>query len=155
MLTAAQLAEIERAMEDEHRRDREALERLKRFLKNGSNGGAKEARTAFAMASASADDDEGSSQTIIGKVEEVIFADPEKRWTVPGMVSHLANSGFKFAAKKPDATMGLVFHKLQRRGKVRIVRRGAGRTPNVYRANIQQPKEDRPDFSLESERAAS
>jgi len=146
-LTAAQLSAIEASMEEEHRRDREALARLKRYAtKSGTNGRAPLATVEHL----DGDDDIDSSPTIIAKVERVMTGDPEKKWTVPSMLTYLQLINFPLAAKKPAATLGLVFKKLQRRGRIRIVRRGAGRNPHVWRGNT--PQEGESEISGKSER---
>jgi hypothetical protein len=153
MLDANQLATIESAMAEEHRKDREALQRLKRFLPpNGSNGRVTQVLT---IASDGTVEESEEPQTIIDKVEQVMQADPSKRWTVPAMVTYLKQINFPLAAKKPQATMGLVFAKLVgKRRTIRVVKRGAGRNPNVFRA-VQPQQEGASDNHSQSERAAS
>lgn len=159
MLDANQIAAMEKAMDEEHRRDREALQRLKRFLPTGSSGsnghdapividrsGETEARPWEDI-----DFVEADPETIIGRVETIMMSDPEKRWTVPSMVAHLKTIGFPLEAKKPQATMGLVFAKLRKRHKIRLVRRGSGRNPNTYRGEQAITSENAP----QNERAAS
>jgi len=147
MPNADQLAEMEQSMMEEHRKDREALDRLKRFLpKNGS--GPQFAPVGPALSTEDNEDEE--SLTIIAKVEEVMTADLDKKWTVPKMVAHLKTIAFPLVAKKPASTMGLVFKRLQKRGRIRIVKRGAGRNPNVWRANL--PTEGDSDSSAQNER---
>jgi hypothetical protein len=140
MLSADQIANIEAAMEDEHRRDREALQRLKRFLPtNGNSNGksvAERVRAAQAAPSlpllGNGTDEDVEIGSIIGTVEKVMFENPTQRWTVPGMVGHLQQTGFPLEAQKPERTMGLIFRKLAKRGRIQIVRKGSGRRPNVY-----------------------
>jgi hypothetical protein len=152
MLDANQLAAIEDAMAEEHRRDREALQRLKRFLPpNGSSGRVTQVLTIHKDVDSEESDD---PQTIIDKVEQIMQADPAKKWTVPGMLVHLQQIGFPLAAKKPQATLGLVFAKLvNKRRTIRLFKRGAGRNPNVFRAIPLQ--EGASDNHSQSERAAS
>ena len=133
MVTEKELSEIERRMEEEHRKDREALQRLKRFLHQGT------APAPIEHVDAEYIDVEDKAQTIIGKVEDVFASDIAKRWTIHNMVVFLKSQKFPLVAQKPDATMGLIFSKLQKRGKIRIVRKGSGRLPNIYRATV--PKE--------------
>jgi hypothetical protein len=137
MLDATQIGAIEAAMEAEHAKDREALARLKRFLpnKNGAKNGNSHNQETLQLIH----DDPDGADTLIGRVESVLFADPEKRWTVPTMIEHLRSIGVQFEAKRPDATMGLIFSKLKGRYKVRIVKRGSGRRPHVYKAEVNPP----------------
>lgn len=159
MFDANQVAAIESAMEEEHRKDREALQRLKRFLpSNGSNG-----RVPMIVIDRSEDSEinyanaveTGDPLTIIDKVEEIMQGDPNKKWTVPAMVAYLQQINFPLVAKKPQATMGLVFGKLARTRKTIVrVRKGSGRNPHTYRAIPRAHQEDASESST-NERAAS
>ena len=148
MLTATQVAEIEKRMEDEHRKDREALSRLKRFLDTNSNGNGP-------TVTAVPDDDPSDSaqypDTIIGKISAVMQADPTYRWTVPAMHNHLRSIKYPLLAQKPEATIGITIKKLQKRKKIMLVRQGAGRRPNVYRWRTDS--KDVTQEGSESERA--
>jgi len=153
MLNADQITALERAMAEEHKRDIEALERLKRFIKPSSNGhkpdmslhdrvkaaANTEARTQLALSNGEDDVSGEQPSTIIGKVVELLNRDVAKGWTVSGVVAQMKAEGFQLNAKKPDATVGLVFQKLVKREIARITHRGAGRDPHVYKA---VPKED-------------
>jgi len=127
---------MEQAMQEEHRQDLEALERLKRYLHNGGGGGAQEQagrlhsldRAAFGLD----DDEETETSTLTGKVEEVFNQNPTARWTVPKMLHYLREIRFELKAQKPQASVGLIFQKLRKRGSIRIVKRGSGRSPNIY-----------------------
>ena len=143
MLDAKQLASIEATMEEEHKKDREALQRLKRFLPNvnGHSSGFRETTgqvklPVHVLVPVVNDDDDAVTGTIIGKVESILMADPTEKWTVPRMLSFLRESGFQLEAQKPERTIGLVFRKLMKRGKVRLLKKGSGRIPNVYRAVV-------------------
>jgi hypothetical protein len=151
MLQADQIAAIERAMAEEHRKDLEALERLKRFLpKNGHEPSLRE-RIAHAnkqqpqqtlMLPASENEGAGTT-TIIGLVEAILREDADKGWTVPFMLKELTERrNIEMQSKKPEATLGLIFQKLVQRGHAKLVRRGAGRIPHVYRGILQEvPKQ--------------
>jgi hypothetical protein len=162
MLNPDQIAEMEKAMLEEHRKDREALDRLKRFIpKNSSPAKDDQVDAEYADVEAlrprqraielEANDDL-APHTIIGKVESVMLADTTKRWTVPVMLQLLKGEKFPLAAQKPESTLGLVFAKLHKRGKIRLVRRGGGRTPNVYRGQLPTQEGDS-DSGAKSERA--
>jgi hypothetical protein len=160
MLNTNQILAIEAAMEEEHRRDRDALQRLKRFLPtNGAgrtpglierpNGHAHEAPLFDEVT-----DNTAEPETIIDKVEQIMQSDITKRWTIPLMLAHLQEIKFPLAAKKPESTLGLVFVKLLRkRRSIRIVKRGGGRIPNVFKA--VSPQERNNEQTLQNERAAS
>jgi len=128
LLTALQLAEIEKSMQEEHRKDREAFARLTRFL--NANGDAP-------LSATKPDDDPSDSsqypQTIIATMERIMRSDTTRKWTVPTMLSHLRSERVRLGSKTPDATLGYNFRKLVKRGKVRLIRQGVGRSPSIYR----------------------
>src|ERR1019366_5411681 len=133
MLSTNQLADMEQAIIEEHRRDREALERLKRFLPQNGNG---------RKAAVNVDvEDQSSQDTIIGRVRELLKADPNKGWTVPNVIAHLKATGYTFAAKTPASTLGLTFAKLVKKKEARIAKRGSGRVPHVYKAAKEKEEE--------------
>ena len=148
MVTALQVAEFEKSMQELHRKDREALAWLKKRFLN-QNGDAP-------LAATEPDDDASDSsqypQTIIATMERVMRSDPTRKWTVPTMLAHLRSEKVPFGGKTPDATLGYNFRKLVTRGKVRCVRPGAGRSPSVYRWKTES-KEASTNTSPESERA--
>lgn len=156
MFTADQLADMERAIEEEYRKDREAIERLKRYLQPRANGTPQR----VPLNSFARDDDDDNevinAKTIIGRMSEIIAENLDQKWTVPIMVGRLRKENFPLHAKKPDATIALAFKKLRKRGKVKLIRQGMGRTPSVYKG-ISQTQQDvlRELDSIESERAAS
>jgi hypothetical protein len=165
MLNADQISAIETAMEEEHRRDREALQRLKRFLPFSGNGSGSRVPTFVIDHTNEATESEvldfvdaqEEQQTIIDKVEQIMQADTHKKWSVPLMIAHLKSINFTLQAKKPEATMGLVFGKLAKKRKTIVrVRRGSGRTPNLYRGVPREHQEDASDSNdSKNERAAS
>lgn len=68
-----------------------------------------------------------------------MLKDVNKGWTVPSMLEELTErQGITLWAKKPAATLGLIFVKLKKRGIIRIARRGAGRIPHIYKGVAQQ-----------------
>jgi hypothetical protein len=139
MLSMNQVAEMERAMEDEHRRDREALDRLKRFLprvSSNGNGHGAAASSVDSQDTTAQDDSEAEvkTDTLIGRVRQLLKNDPSKGWTVPSVIEHLEAGGYTFAAKAPESSLGLTFAKLVRKKEARITRRGSGRIPHVYKA---------------------
>lgn len=144
--TPEQLSEVERRMEEEHRKDREALLRLKRFLDLG------EQTSVITIHREEDSSNVDDTPTIISKVESVFADDFTRKWTVPTMIAHLRHEGFPLVAQKPEATMGQVFARLQQRGVIRLVRRGAGRRPNIFKA-VAQTKEEEKSEASQSERA--
>ena len=167
MFNPNQIAAIETAMAEEHRLDREALRRLKRFLPVSSNNDGhapltlhrseqSEAEDRRSLEELIADAEEDAPRTIIDTVEQVMLANTSQKWSVPSMIAHLKSAGFKLQAKKPEATMGLVFQKLAKKRKTIVrVRRGSGRTPNLYRAIPREHQEDSSSSDIQNERAAS
>ena len=135
---------MERVIDQEYLRAKAALQTLRKYFEQGSSSHVS-SMVIYPTIPESADVDveyvdvEDNPQSIIGKVDAVMNADPTKKWTVASMIAYLQHSGFSLAAKKPEATMGLVFTKLRNRGKIRIVRRGSGRNPNVYRGALNPP----------------
>ena len=165
MFDANQIVAIETAMEEEHRRDREALQRLKRFLPLNGNGSGSHVSTFVIDRTNEATESEvldfvdaagNEPQTIIDTVEQIMHSDPHKKWSVPLMVAYLKNIKFPLEAKKPEATMGLVFAKLMKKRKTIVrVRRGSGRTPNLFRGIPREHQEDASNSDAQNERAAS
>lgn len=154
MHNADQLAEMEKSMREEHRKDLEALERLKRFLPASSISAQKPEPGATPGSNQQLELEEGLAPTsIIGKVESVMIADTDREWTVPQMLSQLRKDKFPMLAKAPLSTLGLTFTKLTRRGKIKLVRRGYGRNPNVYRGIVPQSLSGDSDMGRKSERA--
>jgi hypothetical protein len=153
MHTFDQIAAMEKNMLEEHRKDREALERLKRFLpKDGDNPKTGETVQSPDPAPLLQLDEGLAPNTIIGKVESVMIADTTRRWTIQLMLQQLKHDNFPLAAQKPESTLGLVFAKLHRRKRIKLVRRGGGRTPNVYQG-ILPIQEGDSDLLPKSERA--
>lgn len=135
MLDAKQLAAIELAMAEEHRRDKEALDRMKRFIRGGDSPQQRPLSLApSTFVRDEEDEDDSGEGSIRSKVAEVFDANPDRRWTIPQMVAYLNEIGFTLKAQRPEATMYGVFQRLRERGRIRIVRRGTGRTPHTYRS---------------------
>lgn len=148
MLSASQLAEVEQRMEEEHRKDREALIRLKRFLNTDGHSGP-------VIAPMEEEDEHGSPypDSIIGKVTILLQTDPLRKWTVPEIVTQLRSERFPLTAKKPESTIGLTLRKLHKRGLIKIVRKSSGHNPSVYRWKTEA-KEATSQQGSEGERAA-
>ena len=133
-MDAQELAQVERAMEEEHRRDREALERLKRFLHPGKNGNSVHAATAAKSASGKDDAETAAVYTIISRVAEIMTANPSRKWSGPQMLDEVRSAGSPVSAQRPLSTINRVFRKLVKRRVIRRVRTGKGTTPHLYRA---------------------
>lgn len=136
MLTPDQIVEMEQAMEEEHRKDRDALHRLKRFLPEQRNGHSKQTPQPMAPASQKETAAAGT-ETLIGRMEAIMQQDLNRVWTVPAMMEHLKQLGVPLGGNTPEKSVGLNFVKLVQRGKAELFRKGAGRIPNLYKGRLQ------------------
>ncbi len=158
MFTPEQLAAMEQEMAEEHRKDIEALQRLKRF----AHPSAKATRPAIPIAEAPtlftppkppsepgpaeepaeeiAEVEDGGNEgdinqpTIMSKIVEVLGSEPNRQFTVWEFIKTAERQGYKFAAKKPESSVSLAFAKLLRREKIRRIHKGSGRSPHIYKA---------------------
>ena len=137
VLSDDQIRKLEEEMREEHRRDLEALERLKRFLPGASNNHRQLSLSHEALGVENGDEEYSGS--IKGKIEEVMSADPNKKWTVPKMLDHLRHLHFPLHAKKPQVSIGTAFGRLySKEKKITLLRKGSGRIPNVYCWRVDQ-----------------
>jgi len=142
-MDAKQIAAIELAMAEEHKRDKEALDRLKRFIGNGATGtnghSSKALPVQFEIPQVEdMVDDVINNGTIRSRVAEVFAADPERRWTIPTMLQYLKSVNYPLHAQKPEVTLSGAFRRLNEIGKIKRVRRGHGRNPHVYKAITEE-----------------
>jgi hypothetical protein len=133
-MDAQELEVIERRMRDEHRLDREALERLKRFQHPSKNGRTSTPARSTKPASGKDDAETAVVYTIITKVAEIMTADATRTWNGPQMVEKLAAEGMPITAKRPVPAVTRAFRKLVKRGIVRRTKKGVGTIPSAYRA---------------------
>ena len=123
-----QIAAMERQMQEEHRKDVDALERLKRFLP--SNGlGATSQVTAQSVIPLVPEEDTPLKDAI----SDIMDNDPTVRWTNTKMLKYLTDVGFKLNAKQPIYSVGQATQRLLDSEKIKLVRKGAGSTPNIFR----------------------
>jgi hypothetical protein len=169
MSESIDLDAVEKKIQEEFLRAKDALQTLRKYFNNNGNGsenGSSSRIPPIAMTRAPeivpavnadfADAEDGETQSIIDKVEEVMRADPSKKWTVPSMVAYLKYIHFPLAAKKPAATMGLVFAKLAyKRETIRMVKKGSGRNPNWFKGNPIQVEAMPTTEDSQNEQAAS
>jgi len=134
-MDATQITALERQMLEEHKKDLEALARLKRFLPtNGSAPTVDERQMALPVLGRLDEDlDEAPVKSLRGTIERIVNADPSVRWTTQKMVFHLQGIRFPLRAKKPIYSVGQSMQILANRGAIRLVRRGVGAAPNIYR----------------------
>jgi hypothetical protein len=129
------------ALEAELRRDLEAIERVRRLmaLKNGSlSPDSRQYTLPGAIAPGESDDglESTNASSLSGTIERIVNSDATVRWTTPKMLVHLQQIGFPLRAKKPIYSIGQAMQKLASRGDIRIVRRGAGNSPNIYKGKV-------------------
>jgi len=139
-LTAEQLNEIRARMEEEHRLDHEALERLMRFLPQVQNGHAETKPTHIPV-----DNTMAPETSMLGSIERILSEGSNRTWTVQQIKQALTARGYKLQAKSPEASIGVAMKKLFDRDRVTIVRRGSGREPNIYQWS--KPDTRSPEFS--------
>jgi hypothetical protein len=137
MLDRAQLEEIRTAMETEHQRDREALERLMRFLPPNGVSPHFEVRTGSAAATTYGPSERPVS--ILGGIEWILESNPNRTWTVRKIHDELLKRGYSLEAKNPIATIGVAVKKLCDRDRVKVLRRGSGREPSIYQFLQKEP----------------
>ncbi|MBV9745306.1 MAG: hypothetical protein JO099_16210 [Acidobacteriia bacterium] len=132
------------ALKEELRKDLEALERVERLIasKNGALLRPDDRQFALPMnvqvddrntLTDETDEDLGPRTSLRGKIAEIINSDPQVRWTTPKMLIHLQSIDFPLHAKKPIYSIGQSMQKLAEKGVIRIVRRGVGNQPNIYK----------------------
>jgi hypothetical protein len=126
MLTESQIQEIRSRMQEEHRRDIEALERLMRFLPVSAQPNGKQA---FPPA---ADNGMAPEDSVLGGIERILRDHANRTWTSQQIRAELERRGFGLKAKNPMATISVALKKLEDRDKATVVMRGSGREPNRY-----------------------
>jgi len=146
MFTPDQLKQVRAKMEEEHRRDIEALERVARFLPGSPrpvpDPPERPASTPEPSSFAPAD-------STLGMMERLLWRYPSRTWTIQQLKSEMEKQGYTFKAQQPIASMGVAIKKLSDRGKVTVVMRGSGRVPNVYQWKVVDTRSE--EFSLEGE----
>jgi hypothetical protein len=127
------------ALEQDLRRDLEAIERVKKMMafKNGSLSAPDERQ--IPLMTLEQDIPETAnladipSTSLRGTIQSIMCADPSVRWTVQKMVAHLASTGFDLKAQKPVFSVGQAMKKLAESNRIKLVRRGSGSEPHIYR----------------------
>jgi hypothetical protein len=84
------------------------------------------------------DDEEGDSDTLIGRIQNLFVSDPEKRWTVSKIEQAVKSQGYKFQGAKASTSIHTTLSKLKLRKVVRTVKHGKGSKPSVYAAEKQE-----------------
>jgi hypothetical protein len=161
-LTREQLDSIEQSVRDgmrrlqeeqaEYKRDLDAIDRLKtRYLpQNGNGHGPKPSEPVVPVWPTVATQPAPPApvvrrtpdqmtlppfQTVIAMQEHIMKADPTKEWTAPEMYRRLLDAGASFNGDNAVKSVALNMSRLMDRGKLALVRRGAGKIPHVYKWN--------------------
>jgi hypothetical protein len=136
------------ALKEELKKDLEALERVERLIafKNGSLSAPTEDRQLhLGIATVKpvrgiddADEDAEGTPTISlkAKIAEIINHDHAAKWTTQRMLNHLVEIHFPLKAKKPVYSIGQSLNSLVTAGKIRLVRKGSGSEPNIYKGKL-------------------
>lgn len=139
VLNRNDLLSMKAAMEEEHRKDREALERLLRYLPtattNGlpANGAARADTPREAPRKRTAQlpllDPAGLKPTI----EKIMQTHPDKDWSSGSLLVELEKLGAKPKAIRPEASVGQAIRALLEEEKIILSKKGSGRIPHQYR----------------------
>jgi hypothetical protein len=124
-MDAQQFAKLEEEMLAEHQRELEMLRHLKERFVHGRNGSSASTRVGATVPRTT---ENRAKITIIDNVARIMITDPGQHWDAPSMKAHLYKAGMTVKA----TTINRVFRKLVKRGTIRRVRKGEGRTPNIY-----------------------
>lgn len=134
------------AMEEELKKDLDALTRVRRIMESrrketqhSSTGpglpvGAALINNGIAHGETNTLEDAFGS-SLIARVAEIIDKDPRTQWTTQLVLTQLEQTGFPLRAKKPVYSVGQAINKLVEQGRIRMLKKGAGRIPNLYVAN--------------------
>jgi hypothetical protein len=149
MVTSREHFEImKRAMEEEHNKDLAALERLQRFLPTAEASSSNSGEDAIGrinppIQEQDADQEELESDerpTLIGTVLAVVQSKPGISVTSRNVLAALESQGFPLVGdeRRRLTSIGQALSKLAERdpAPIRVVRRGKGKAPNVYRAVV-------------------
>ena len=126
-----QVAAMEKQMLEEHRKDVEALERLKRFLPSNSSGVTSQGKTVLHEPVTPLIPEEDTPLKYA--IRDIMNNDPNVRWTNSKMLKYLKEIRFTLNAKQPIYSIGQATQKLLNTGEIKLLMKGAGSTPNVFR----------------------
>jgi hypothetical protein len=143
-------------MEEEHQKDREAFERLLRFLPDDEEeevegvgvraDSESDEETAehveamldlarrgrMARARAQTRDFHPSEKSILSQIESIMRDNSDRTWNVRQLVGELSSQGVALVAARPETTVSVALKKLHDRGKITLVAPGTGRKPHTY-----------------------
>jgi hypothetical protein len=131
------------ALEEELKRDLEAIARVRHLMaiKNGSLSAPDSRQLNLAIGgkmNTSDEEDEAPVPSLRGTIEKLINSDPNVRWTTQKVLLHLQQTGFPLKAQKPIYSIGQALQNLVEKGAIRLVRRGTGSAPNLYKGKSQE-----------------
>lgn len=95
--------------------------------------------TAQKVASSPADEAKLTEASLIDAVELAVFSQPGRKWRAEDIHNYLSEHDYPFGAKSPEVrrtSINVSLKRLQERGRVAVVRKGRGRRPGLYRAQI-------------------
>jgi hypothetical protein len=124
-------------LKEELRRDLEALERVERLMaaKNGIVAPVDDKQLPLHVADEY--DTEAPVDSLRGTIESIINSDPNARWTTQKVLARLKEMKYDLRAKQPIYSVGQTLNVLVKKGRIRIARKGAGSSPNIYKGKIQ------------------
>ncbi len=132
MLQADEISGIEKRMREEHARDLEALEGLKRLRKylperdNLPKSGATTPTTPRT-------NEQGVRSGLKGVIRDIVSTqDPTRRWTRTSVAKALDDIGFEVRAKDKDAAINQSLRTLVNRGELSLISQGSGSALSVY-----------------------
>lgn len=139
MLDERQIAEMERRMREEHQKDLEALERLKKYLpsesaKNGAPTRIPASRIPASRIPRKVRAVGGGGRTGLTKEVLAIITEGEqgRQWTRGDIKQELDRRGFAIRAKDDIAAVNQALKSLVARGEIQLLEQGSGSRPSVY-----------------------
>ena len=149
------VVELEQQMLEEHRKDLEALTRLKRFLPSNDNVGGQETSTIITeppshSTIASLVPEEGTPLKYA--IRDILNNDPSVKWINKKILQYLLDVGFELKAQKPIYSIGQATQQLLGSGEIKLVKKGFGSTPNILRGLTlieQVAREEAEDLDVE------
>ncbi len=128
-----QILEIKRRMEQEHRLDLEALDRLLRFLPDASNG--VKPKTVEIKPSNSGESDDLSAFDM--RIKEIIDGDYKRDFSVVDILSALEASGNKPNAARPESAVNRALSRLVSAHVIQVSRQPKGRRAGLYKSSFR------------------
>jgi len=135
-MNKAEVDILERRIRENYEKDMAAIRRVQKML---SENGSSPVKSAIeSKAAAGADDAEADDQSLVGNIEAIFLSDLKKNWTVPKIERRLLESGVTLKAKNPKPSIAGAIKRLMKRGVIRLVKKGGGKIPHIYRGAEQK-----------------